>query len=72
MRTFANSVDPDEMLQDAAFQPYMYLHYLPRNNTIFIENIQLYLEIMTGNPSSYTKDHSKFTIPNFWETPINI
>ena len=27
---------------------------------------------MTGDPSGYTKDHSKFTIPNFKETSINI
>ena len=73
MRTSANSEDLDEMLQNAAFQRYMYLHYLPRNNTIFIYNIQLYLEMMTGNPSSYTMNHSKFAIiPNLKETSVNM
>ena len=72
MRTSSNSEDPDEMLQDAAFQRYMHLYYLPRNNTIFIYNIQLNLEILTGDLSSYTMNHSKFAISNLKEWSINI
>ena len=72
MRTYENSEDPNEMLHDAAFQPYMHLHYLPRNNTLFIYNIQLNLEIMTGDLSSYTMNHSKFAIPILKETSIYI
>ena len=28
MRTSENSEDPDEIMHDAAFQPYIHLHYL--------------------------------------------
>ena len=72
MRTYENSEDPDEMLHDAALQPYIHLHYLPRNNTLFIYNIQLNLEIITGDLSSYTMNHSKIAISNLKERSINI
>ena len=56
----ANSEDPDEMPHNAAF--HQGLHCLLGQNQSSGKEIQYFLEIITCDPSIYTKDHPDLTV----------
>ena len=60
MRTFANSEDPDEMPQNAAF--YQGLHCLLRQKRSSEKEKYNQLEVITCDPSIYTMDNPKLMI----------
>ena len=71
MDTLANSEDLDEMLHIyAAF--HLGLHCLPRLNLSPENEIQYILEIITGDPPIYTKDHPDFTVCSIMENCIHL
>ena len=65
----ALSVDPDEMLHNAAF--HLGIHCLLRQKRSSEKEIQLYLEIIACEPSIYTMDHPKFIVSNQKEESIS-
>ena len=69
MHNLANSEDPDEMLHHAAF--HQSLHCLLRQKLYLIERNTIYLEIITCDPSIYTRDLSKFIVWNQKEESIS-
>ena len=64
----ANSYDPDEMLHDAAF--HQGRNCLLTQKQSSGEEIQLYLEIITCDPSNYTMDHPKLIVSYQRKTPF--
>ena len=54
MGTFANSEDPDEMRQNAAF--HQGLHFLLRSKQLSGTEMQYNLKILTCDPLNYTMD----------------
>ena len=60
MGTLTNSEDPDEMPHNAAF--HQGLHCLLRPNNLQRKKYNIFLKIITCNPSIYTMDHPDFII----------
>ena len=60
MGTLANSENPDEMPQNAAF--HQGLPCLLSQKQSSEKEIQFYFEILTCDPSLYTVDHPKFIV----------
>ena len=69
MHTLANSKDPDEMPQHAAF--HKGLHCLLRQKRYSEKEIQFYLQNLNCNPSIFTMDHSKFIVQHQKEESIS-
>ena len=70
MSTLANSEDPHEMPQSAAF--HQDIHYLLLTGTIFKERkIQFYWANITCGPSIYSMDHPKLNVSSQEEESIN-
>ena len=70
MGTFANSEDPDEMLQNAAFHQGM--QCLLTQNQSLEKEIQCFLEDINCDSSIYTIDHPDFIVCNFMEYSIGL
>ena len=66
----ANSEDPNEMPQNAAF--HQGLHCLLIQYQYSEKEIQFYMKITTSNPSIYTQDHSDITVSNLIENSISL
>ena len=68
MGTLANSEDPDEILQNAAF--HQGLHCLLRENLSSVQEIQYFFRIITCERLVHTMDHSNFIVCSLWNIPM--
>ena len=69
MGTLANSEDPDEMLQIAAF--HQGLHCFLRQSQSSEKEIQ-HMKIITFDPIIYTIDHPHLSVSTFMENSIGL
>ena len=70
MGTLANSEDPDEMPQNAAF--HQGVHCLLRQNQSSEKAIHYFLKIINCDPSTYIMDHPDFIVCSFVENSIGL
>ena len=65
MGTLANSEDPDEMSQNAAFHLGMHCLLLKRSKQFSETEVHLYLELQTCDPSICIMNQPRFIISNY-------
>ena len=70
MGTLENSEDPDEMPHDVAF--HQGLHCLQRQCQSSKKVLQYFWEIITGDPSIYTVDHTDFIVCSYIENLVSL
>ena len=68
MYTSVNSEDPEEMPHNVAF--HQGLHCLPRQHQSSEKKYNMFLEIITCDPSIYTMHYSDFTASNLMGNSI--